>query len=377
MSQPASQQQDLVESIYEGILDNPPWQIFLQMLRRTLKCQVSGILFRSPFVDNAKLSLFDTDEGYDHFSPRFFEQFQLDSTIFHTSNLQSNVTLFSEMLTKETVKNNEFYSGFMKPYNIIDGLEIYIKEPGGLEMWIELGRSRGNALFGEGEKDSCRQLVPHLCRALTIYSALKNTETKSKINAEVVEQLSIGIITFDRDGKVVDANDMANHLLSLAEDIELIGGKLQLSLAADQEAFTASFHKVLSSNNQKTLSPSIEVLRIKQRSGHDLGLLIRYAASTPWYEGRGCPAVVVYLCDPSTQRDTRETFVSKLFGLTMSEASLAIALAEGLTLSDAAKYLAITENSARTVSKRIFAKTGAKRQAELVRLILSSVAILG
>jgi len=43
----------------------------------------------------------------------------------------------------------------------------------------------------------------------------------------------------------------------------------------------------------------------------------------------------------------------------------------------AAAKLGLTESSVRTYSKKIFSKTGAKRQAELVRLILKTVSLLG
>ena len=213
-------------------------------------------------------------------------------------------------------------------------------------------------------------------RALGIYSTLKSTEIKSKTYTDVIEQLSIGIVTLDLDRRIVDTNTMASNLLSHAGCMINNEHSFQFSKAGDQELFEASFEKIISENGSDKLSPNIEVFRIAQNSGQNLGFLVRHIASTPWYEGRERPAVVVYICDPSLQRDTRENFVAKLFGLMMSEASLAIQLTDGLTLSEAAKKLSITENSARTISKRIFEKTGTRRQSELIRLILNSVAVL-
>jgi DNA-binding CsgD family transcriptional regulator len=45
-------------------------------------------------------------------------------------------------------------------------------------------------------------------------------------------------------------------------------------------------------------------------------------------------------------------------------------------LAQAARVLHLSEQTARTYSKLIFAKTGTNRQADLVRLILTSVAHL-
>ncbi|CAH0991192.1 hypothetical protein SIN8267_01294 [Sinobacterium norvegicum] len=373
----ADHPQALVDSIYAGIVEPTPWQPFLQQLRQALNCQVAGMWFRSPFTEQATLSMSDSDEQFTDFIPLFFQKFQQQSLIFKQPVEHGEVTLFSEVLSKQVIKESAFYADYLKPNDIIDGLQLYIEEPNGLQMWIQLGRSSQHRYFDQQDKDYCNQFSTHLCRALTIYSSLKNAEARANINAEVVEQLSVGIITLDRNGHIVDTNDIAKSLLTKADGIEINQAKLRLLDSEQQQVFRRALDSVITEQDSSPLSPSVEVMRIPQRCGMDLGLLIRYAATTPWYQGRGCPSVVIYLCDPAVQRDTREAFVAKLFGLTLAEASLAILLSDGMTISEAAISLALTENSARTVSKRIFAKTGTRRQAELVKLILNSVAILG
>jgi DNA-binding CsgD family transcriptional regulator len=60
------------------------------------------------------------------------------------------------------------------------------------------------------------------------------------------------------------------------------------------------------------------------------------------------------------------------FGLTTSEARLAIHLVTGETLRSAAAELHIRYETARTELKRIFSKTGTCRQAELVVAIVAA-----
>jgi DNA-binding CsgD family transcriptional regulator len=69
-------------------------------------------------------------------------------------------------------------------------------------------------------------------------------------------------------------------------------------------------------------------------------------------------------------------FVAQHFGLTQVEARLAVMLTDGLALDEIAIHLGVTRTSARTYCKRVLAKTGASRQAELVRLVLTSLARL-
>ena len=65
--------------------------------------------------------------------------------------------------------------------------------------------------------------------------------------------------------------------------------------------------------------------------------------------------------DPSVVRD--------LLGLTLAEARLASLVGGGLPPKEAGGKLGITEESARTVLKRVFAKTGVSSQSQLAGLL--------
>ncbi|MCW6506777.1 helix-turn-helix transcriptional regulator [Lichenifustis flavocetrariae] len=63
--------------------------------------------------------------------------------------------------------------------------------------------------------------------------------------------------------------------------------------------------------------------------------------------------------------------IGSFFGLTPAEARLAYEMAHGDGLGACARRLGITPNTARTHLKHVFEKTGTRRQAELLRLLLS------
>ena len=61
----------------------------------------------------------------------------------------------------------------------------------------------------------------------------------------------------------------------------------------------------------------------------------------------------------------------ELYALTVVEARLAAWLAQGKSVHEAAAAMGITVNTARAYLKRIYDKTGVRRQPELVRVLLS------
>ena len=62
-----------------------------------------------------------------------------------------------------------------------------------------------------------------------------------------------------------------------------------------------------------------------------------------------------------------------LFGLTRAQARLALLLFDGKSVKEAAADLGITEGSARQYLKQVFRKTGARRQADLVRIMIRAL----
>jgi DNA-binding CsgD family transcriptional regulator len=61
-----------------------------------------------------------------------------------------------------------------------------------------------------------------------------------------------------------------------------------------------------------------------------------------------------------------------LWGFTRAEADLAQHLAEGRTLSEAADASGVSINTVRTQLRGLLAKSGARRQSDLVRTLLLS-----
>jgi DNA-binding CsgD family transcriptional regulator len=74
--------------------------------------------------------------------------------------------------------------------------------------------------------------------------------------------------------------------------------------------------------------------------------------------------------DPSAET------VQRLFAITAAEARLTLQLLQGRTLAQASEKLGISVETARTHLKHVLAKTGTRRQADLVRLMLNSPAAL-
>jgi len=87
---------------------------------------------------------------------------------------------------------------------------------------------------------------------------------------------------------------------------------------------------------------------------------------------RICAAVLI--SEPGAPDPLDAAVLRLLYHLTPAEARLAVAVAEGRELTEIAEAFGIARNTARAQLRTIYDKTGVRRQADLVRLLLSGPA---
>jgi DNA-binding CsgD family transcriptional regulator len=85
----------------------------------------------------------------------------------------------------------------------------------------------------------------------------------------------------------------------------------------------------------------------------------------------------IYVTDPEQVSERPEVVLIRLYGLTPAEAKVAALIVRGMSARQAAEGLAISYNTVKSHLKRVFAKTGTKRQGDLIRLIVGRAAQTG
>jgi DNA-binding CsgD family transcriptional regulator len=84
------------------------------------------------------------------------------------------------------------------------------------------------------------------------------------------------------------------------------------------------------------------------------------------------PTAILFITDPEQPAVVRSEWLRQDFGLTPAETTLALEILKGDGLQRVADRLGISLATAHPQLARVFDKTGTRRQAELVRLVLQS-----
>lgn len=363
---------DLVGSLYEGILEEQPWQTFLARVREHLGAHLVTLVLRPPdgednavmLADGGSLSAIRTyNEG----------QFVLDPFV----NLPSRKVLaLHNYMSTEALLSSDFYRVIMQPQGWYDFLGVDIREENELDVRFRVGRYKGARRFGKKESALIEALLPHLERAVRLHTRLNRTERERAVYAGAVEQLAVATIILDELGKVVSSNRSADQLLASKEGVSLTGGSLSFADKKTADEFKQLMSEVMNSR-RLSVPVAVAALHIPRTSGmSDLGMVARVVNSAAAVDGSSIPSVALFFSDPDQALESHVKVIARLFSLTPTEANLAMLLANGLTLDEASEQLGVSRNTTRTHLRAVFAKTGVTRQTGLVRLILKSVAPL-
>lgn len=372
---------ELITLIYRGPLEPRPWQGFLKALADRLDCRNAGIVLRLSGEGTPPIAIWGKPLGVGDADARRIQA--VHAEVGHLDPLRNVLThpgaisTLDEVMSRGDLAKDRFYREVLAPYGFDRMLGMYVCEPGGWEGNLGLVNGLDRDDFGQEERALLRDLGPHVEQSLEIFARLRREETELKALIETLDRLTIATFILNDAGAILRMNSAARRLVTGRGIIVERGRRLTL---ADRAA-DAELQEILTAAREDRRAnaagpPFVEAMRIDADAERHVGLLVRSIDPVPLHGGAATPSTVVYVSLGRTVQPL-ERLVMQLFDLTPSEAHLATLLATGLTLAEAADKLGLTENTVRTYCKTILNKVGVGRQADLVALILRSVAVLG
>lgn len=373
---PFNSYSELVGAIYEAPLDDPPWQQQLAELRLALDAKDVVLILRQPSEADIGVSFITGSAERPAPSSPYFTQrkYTLDPFV----NLPPNEpVLLSEVISDEALREHEFYRLVLEPADIFYMLGVDIRNRDGLRANLRITRSYSQPPFDDAAKELCTALLPHIARALRIHDRISGVESERLIYAGAMTQLAVATILLDEQRQVIRSNPLADRLLAEKDGIRLMNGRLRLEHSPHDQRLQDLISDVAAAQDSgKTILT--RAMRTNTRSGQsEYNLVVRAIPPGDRPDGVHEPTIAIFISDQNQKPEASAQLLNELFGLTPTEAKLAIMLTSGFTIETASQKLNVSRHTVRAHLRSIFAKTGASGQTMLVRLLLNSVANFG
>ena len=270
-------------------------------------------------------------------------------------------------------QRREFWNDWFRPRDMYDGLVCNLVVSDSSLWFLDVHRGATQAAFDAAEIGLMQKLVPHVIRAGEIG---RNFEKTSAL-ASAFSHLPFGIMLVDGHQRVGHMNAAAEAVLARPDSpLRLKSGLVAAAQQKDEMELQRLVAAVclLPDGALPGLGGTMLISSGSQKQG-SARLVLSVA---PFLNARAyglaserCAVIMIRELSPQNL-DGFDDHIRIVFDLTRSEARVATALASGRSLTEAALQAGITVKTARTYLERIFRKTGASHQGQLVALLNSA-----
>lgn len=228
------------------------------------------------------------------------------------------------------------------------------------------------------ELEFARQLVPHLSQAITMQTNLAHSQALGDAYSSVLDRLDIGVLLLD-DTKRVRFSNTACDLIRQKNDGFFIDDDRNChgGTPEETEQLNQLIGRALLNNQGRQITPWFVMNLNRKPPAKPLSLLIR---PLPCQEintvGKICAVVFISDPDEETREDGVLDLLKQLYGLTLAQSQLALALGNGVSIEHYAEQQQLSLNTVRTHLKQLLAKTKTHRQGELIRVLLTGPAFM-
>lgn len=336
---------ELLTALHAGVFDSPPWGLFLGRLRARTD------------ADRCRIRIRPAGE----WATGAWSEVQ--AVAARTVDVQALSALddaapFAELRPGRVYAGPELGLG-LAPF----GRFMRVVAPDAGEVAVSMVRLTSD--FSGRDSSLLSGLAPHIAIALRTLVGLERERRRGEVAAFSNGRLGLGWLLLDDRGRILEYDAMAADMLDVGKTLRRGGdGRLRLPYAEADALLQAVLGDpaMLAGGARAAwadVDPPVQIIL--------LAPALQAAPGLP-------PPAVLALLRSLTREGLRDgQLLTDLFRLSRKEAALAHRIVAGDSIADAAGALDLTLETARNYSKRIYGKTGARGQADLVRILLSGV----
>jgi len=267
----------------------------------------------------------------------------------------------SNMIDENTLLHSRVYQEAMRPANLRYTIAAVLDCDEERSYVLAFGRDEATGDFGREDTRIFSRLLPHIIGAINAQHALATT----KGELSVLELLDRGVVMLDGAGRPTYFNREAQRIFDDGDGLQLRSSGLVASLPSEERKLRALLANTTAMGRD---GQAVSIARPSGRLPYSLiALPIRDREHV-------LPAIgstahtVMFVRDPHRESGQRAEWLMQLYGLTVTEALIALDLHEGQTPAEIAGRRGVSNNTLKSHMKAIFSKMDVTRQTDLVRL---------
>lgn len=277
-----------------------------------------------------------------------------------------------EVVTEEMVigdgplRRSEIWNDFYLRHDFAHHIGGYAINERRMTASLVIYRSALSSRFDDEDIRRMQLILPHVTIALRCLFKLRSETSRASVTTDALDMLAVSLMVVDERARLLWANASADRLLAERDGLSLDKGELIAVNGSHTAMLRRSIREAASSGE---LRPPRAAFSLPRTSGAG-ALPVIVSPVTRRLFGDVKRICMILIDRASAGSQGLERALREAWQLTPAEAAIAAALVAGESMQEISDRRAVSISTVRSQMKQIFAKTGTRRQADLVRLVL-------
>jgi len=369
----AEQLSTLIGEIYDAALDQTLWVGVLENTAHFVGGHAAGLFWKDAASKSGEAAY-----GYGiepHYRQLYFEKYiKFDPLTIGQffAEVEEPVSV-ADLMPYDEFLETRAYQEWGRPQGLVDTLNVALDKTATSAAMYCVFRHERDGRVDDEMRRRMRLIVPHLRRAVLIGRVINLKTAEAATFADTTDGLGAGMFFVDASARIVHANASGHALLAEGSLLRVVEGRLVPNDASAEQALNevyAMAERGDAAVGVKGIAVPLIALDGERHVAHVLPLTsgARRRAGTRYAAAAAMLVQKATLDTPSPQEVIRT-----IYKLTPTELRVLLAIVQVGSPAEAGEALGIAESTVKTHLHRVFAKTGTKRQADLVKLVAGYV----
>jgi DNA-binding CsgD family transcriptional regulator len=360
---------DLIGDIYDTVLDQALWEDIVERAAQFVGGVGAALFSKNAAYQEGSVQY---DFGIDpHYKRLYFEKYiMLDpATTGHFLAEIDQPVAVEDLMSPAEFLETRFYREWVRPQGLVDFVSAVLDKSATSAAMFGVFRSERDGMVDDGARHRMRLIVPHIRRAVLIGRMFDLKAAEAAMFADTLDGLSAGMCLVDAGGRIVHANAAGYALINAGDILRSVGGRLVARDAQVDKTLRETF-AAAGEGDAALGTMGIAVPMIGKDNERYVAHLLPLTSGARRRAGKTyTAAAALFVRKTALEAPSAFEVIGKAFKLTPSELRVLLAIVEVGGVPEVAAALGVAATTVKTHLGRLFEKTGATRQADLVKLV--------
>ena len=360
---------ELIGEIYDAALDPGLWRDVVGRAGRFVGGPAASIFSKSPIAGTGNVYY---ESGIDpYYRDLYFQEYvTLDpATTGHYFADIGEPVATADLMPYEEFLETRFYEEWAKPQGLVDFVSAVLDKSLTSAALFGVFRHERDGIVDDETRRRMRLIVPHIRRAVLVGRLIDLKSAEAATFADTLDGLSAGICLVDSSGRIVHANAACHVILDAGDLFSTAGGRLVARDAESDQSLQRLF--AAAGGGDAAIGTQGIALPLTAPDGtRYVAHVLPLTSGARRLTGVAYTAIAaVFIRKTILETPSPPEVIARTYKLTPTELRVLLAIVEVGGVPEVAGALGVAETTIKTHLGRLFVKTGAARQADLVKIV--------